>query len=90
MLSGYIKMLKKHSFLQTGERDKFPADRDNRPNDRDENTSDRDVYPGHVFTLTGHRDKNTGEWDAFLTLIPIAIGIMVMIQVIVDIKTNIQ
>ncbi|MBI9065300.1 MAG: hypothetical protein JEZ14_25170, partial [Marinilabiliaceae bacterium] len=48
-------------------------DRDNRPNERDKNTRDRDVYPGHVFTFTGHRDKNTGEWDVFTIQLDICI-----------------
>ena len=65
-VAAHKKRVKKHLFLQTGHRDDRPNDPDNRPDDRDENTSDRDVYPADVFALTGHRDKNTADWDAFL------------------------
>ena len=63
-------MPKKHVFLQTNHRDKFPDDRDNRPDEQnkfpddwDENTSEQDVYPGHAFSLTAQWVEHPREWD---------------------------
>jgi len=63
--SSHQKTLKKHAFLQTDHRDKFPGEQDNRPDDRDKppgdrdkNTSDRDVYPALVFRLLPFTNQN--------------------------------
>ena len=65
VLSGYKKNLKKHSFLQTGHRDKFPDELDKFPDERDNRPGEQDKHPGDRDKNTRERDKNTDEWDAF-------------------------